>query len=184
MAHAHKAVTIQGVVEVLLALGWLGQVLAQVGVATRSVLENPHAANYHPGSVLDETLTAVAALHGFTAAEQVMTEATRRALTGIIGPLAKLLMTLSGGGPRVLLERFETLASGAGRGFKAKWLASSPTEGELVVSTELVTPEVSNHAWKGTAAYLLTFAGVEGTVTILPRGNEGRDVRLGVKWVS
>jgi hypothetical protein len=182
MTHEHKAVTIQGIVEVIKKLGWYDAVRARVEDDVKAVLDDPNTSRYHPGAMFDRTMTAVFELHGPQGAEQVMHGATEGSLRGVIGPLAKMFMTLSGGGPLPLLERFETLISGGGRGFEAKWSPSEPKAGELIITTETATPPASDFAWKGTLTYLLTFAGVTGKVEIMPRQHKGRSVRLMIRW--
>lgn len=184
MPHAHKAVTVQGVVQVLRTLGYLDDILTRVTPDTKAVLEQPHNKRFHPGKVLDETYTTLAVTRGNEEVERVMALATEGSLKGIIAPLARLFMTMMGGGPRVLLERFETLISGGTQGFTARWEASGPTEGTLIIGTDDVMPPVADHAWKGAVVYLLRFAEVPGTVDVTPRGALTKEVRLRVKWTS
>jgi hypothetical protein len=182
MPHAHKAVTVQGVVQVLRTLGYLDEVLARVSDATKAVLVQPQTARFHPGWVLDETYTALSAWKGMAEVERVMSVATEQSLKGIIAPLARLFMTMMGGGPRALLQRFETLISGGTQGFTARWEPAGDAEGTLIIGTDDTMPPVADHAWKGAVAYLLRFAEVEGTVDITPRAPVTNEVRLHVKW--
>jgi uncharacterized protein (TIGR02265 family) len=182
MSHAHRSVTVQGVVRVLKSMGRLDAVLERLSPETRAALAAPMEQKFHPGHVIDDTMAAVGALFGETATEQVMYRTMESALSGIAGPLARIYLTITGGGPRALLTRFETLVSAGGQGFKTRWVEQSPTSGRLVISTELVTPSIADHSWKGTVEYVLAFAGVQGSVTILPREAEGRDVCLAVQW--
>jgi Protein of unknown function (DUF2378) len=182
MSHGHRSVTVQAVVRVLRSMGSLDAVLERLSPETRAVLAAPMAQTFHPGHVLDDTMTAVGALYGEAVVEQVMFRTMESALSGIAGPLARIYLTITGGSPRALLARFETLVSAGGQGFRARWVEQSPTSGRLVISTELPALPITDHSWKGTVAYVLAFAGVQGTVTILPREAEGRDVCLAVQW--
>ncbi len=182
VSHSHRSVTVQGVVWVLKAMGKLEPVLAQLSPETRAALADPLATKYHPGHVIDDTMTAVGALYGVEAAEQVMFRTMESSLAGIVGPLARIYMTVVGNGPMALLARFDTLVSAGGQGFSCRWTEQTPTSGQLSISTELVTPPIADHSWKGTVEFVLAFAGVQGQVTILPRHAEGREVWLAVAW--
>ena len=182
MGHSHKAVTIQGVVKVLRASDLLEPVRARVTPEIRAVLDDPHRDRVHPGHVLDDTLSAVLELRDARTVEQVMYRATEQSLSGIAGPLAHIYMTAVGGGPRALLQRFETLVSAGGQGFRVAWKETAQKSGSLTITTDTAPPPVADHSWKGTVEFLLTFASVTGTVTILPRENSGHDVRLDVAW--
>jgi hypothetical protein len=133
MGYGHKAVTIQGVVKVLRASELLEPVRARVTPEIRAVLDDPHRERMHPGQVLDAALTAVFELRDARTVEQVMYRATEQSLSGIVGPLARIYMTAVGGGPRAILQRFETLVSGAGSGFRIAWKDSGPKSGSLTM---------------------------------------------------
>lgn len=182
MPYAHKAVTVQGVVVAMRALGVADAVLAKVSPDVRAVLENPMTARFHPGAVVDACFTELAAQHGMEKVEQVMAKATEDSLKGIIAPLARLFMTMMGGGPRPLLTRFETLISGGTQGFTAKWEAKSEREGTLRIGSDVALPPISDHAWKGAVTYLLVFAEVKGRVVIGAREPMSREVRLSISW--
>jgi hypothetical protein len=182
MSHAHKGVTLQAVSEALAHLGVLAPVLKSVPPEVRESLQYPHHRRYHPGTVLDETLAAIARLHGPEMVTKVMYAAIENTLVGVVAPLARIFLSLSGGGPRVLLERFELLIDSGARGFQTRWEATGDTAGRLVISTEAATPPEADFSWKGTLEFLLQFAQVEGAVTILPREREGRDCCLRVEW--
>lgn len=182
MPYAHKAVTVQGVVQAMRALGVADGVLAKVPPEVKAVLENPMTARFHPGAVMDACFTELAAQHGMEKVEQVMAKATEDSLKGIVAPLARLFMTMMGGGPRPLLTRFETLISSGTQGFTARWEAASDREGTLIIGCDLGLPPISDHAWKGVVTYLLAFAEVKGTVFINPRAAMSREVRLLISW--
>ncbi len=182
MEHAHKAVTLSGVIKVLHATGALERVLDRVSPETKAALLEPQSRRYHPGGVLDETFTVLAELHGPEAVERVMALATEASLKGVVGPLARLFMTMMGGGPRPLLERFETLISGGTQGFTARWEPTGECEGTLVIGSDDVLPPIADHAWKGAVEYLLAFAEVKGAVAITERAPASRVLRLAVKW--
>jgi hypothetical protein len=184
MPHEHKAVTLHGVIKALRARGLYDQVLARVSEPTRLALGNVVDQRYHPGTVLDETLGLVAELSGVTAVEEVMATVSRDSLAGIAGPLAKLFMTMAGGGPRPVLERFDTLISSSTRGFSSAWTQRDATSGSLTITTDVVTGAIAEHSWKGSLEYVLTFAGVKGTVTILPRTDQGRALHFELSWTS
>jgi hypothetical protein len=91
-------------------------------------------------------------------------------------------MTMMGGGPAPLLERFDMLASAGAAGFKASWAPSGARAGLMRISAPELTPPIAEFAWQGTLQYLLTFASVEGTVTPRPREADGLTLVLEVEW--
>jgi hypothetical protein len=182
MSHAHKGVTIQAVVHVLERMGALTPVLQRVSPESRVALEYPHHKRFHPGTVLDETMAAVATMHGAEAVGSLMYSAMESTLDGIIAPLARVFMSISGGGPRALLERLEVLIGAGASGFTVSWKPERDSEGRVVITTGDALPLEADYTWKGTLQYLLAFAKVDGEVTILPREREGRDCVLHVKW--
>ena len=91
-------------------------------------------------------------------------------------------MTVAGGGPGPVLERFETIISSSTRGFTSTWTPRDATSGSLTITTDVVTGAIAEHSWKGTLEYVLTFAGVRGVVTILPRTDEGRALHFELSW--
>lgn len=180
--HSHKAVTVDGVVKVLRGMGVLEQIVARASAESRRVLEDPHCARLHPGSVMDEAFTILSSLLGTEAVAQVMYRATQASLAGIAGPLGRLFMTMMGGGPGPLLQRFDTLASSGTSGFKATWYPTGDHAGRMHITAAEVTPPVAEFAWQGTLQYLLVFASVEGRVTPLPREDGGLTLVLEVAW--
>ncbi|MBL8912191.1 MAG: hypothetical protein JNM17_15985 [Archangium sp.] len=180
--HAHKGVTIQAVVHVLERMGALLGVLGRVSPGTRVALEYPHHKRFHPGSVLDETMAAVAVLHGAEVVGKVMYSAMEHSLEGIVAPLARVFLAMKGGGCAALLERLELLIGAGAMGFQAKWVAEGNNEGRIVVTTDEALPLEADYSWKGTLQYLLAFSKVDGSVTILPREHGGRACVLRVSW--
>lgn len=168
--------------KVLRELGVFDQIAPKVSPETRAALEAPHGARLHPGSVLDETYTALAELRGIEAVAQVMYRVTEASLAGIAGPLARVYMTMLGGGPGPLLQRFDTLAAAGASGFRASWQADGAGAGLMRISAAEVTPPVAEYAWRGTLEYLLAFANVDGRVTPLPREHDGLTLVLRVAW--
>jgi hypothetical protein len=162
--------------------GLYEQVRRGVSAPTGAALDHVVEASYHPGRVLDETLNVLQEQCGAALVEQVMFEVTKTSFTGVVGPLAKLFLTVAGNGPRTLLARFETLIGAAVRGYTSTWKETSASSGLLTVTSERVTPGSADHTWKGMVLYLMEFAGADGEVKILPRLDEGRTVVLEVSW--
>lgn len=183
MQHAHKGVTIQAVVHVLERMGSLRPILERVSADSRVALEYPHHRRFHPGTVLDETMAAVAHLHGADAVGKIMYSAMESSLEGIVAPLARVFMAMSGGGPIALLERLEVLIGAGAMGFDVTWHPEGKQHGRVVFTTDAVLPSEAEYSWKGTLEYLLAFARVDGKVAILPREREGRDCVLAVSWL-
>lgn len=163
-------------------LGVFEQITPKVSEATRRALEAPHGARLHPGSVLDETYVALAELRGIETVAQVMYRVTEASLAGIAGPLARIYMTMLGGGPGPLLQRFDTLAAAGASGFQASWQPDGANAGIMRISAAEVTPPVAEYAWRGTLEYLLAFSNVDGRVTALPREQSGSTLVLRVEW--
>lgn len=182
--HAHKGVTIQAVVHVLERMGALIPVLDRVSSDCRVALEYPHHRRFHPGTVLDETLSAVALLHGADAVGALMFSAMQHSLESIVAPLARVFLAMKGGGPQALLERFELLIGAGAMGFQAAWHAEGANVGRIVITTDAALPLEADYAWKGTLQYLLVFSKVDGGVTILPREHDGRACVLRVSWAA
>lgn len=182
MEHAHKSVTIQGIVKALKAHGWLAKVRGAVSPSTAAILDDPLSAKFQPGTALDEVYEVLAALESPQAIETVLYESTRDSMAGIFGPLAKLFLTTIGATPRTLLSRFDTLLSSGTRGFEVKWEDTGEKSGRLTISTEKPAGVVGDHAWKGVLQFLLEFARSSGTITVQPRTNAGRSAHFDVTW--
>ncbi|MFT3710262.1 MAG: hypothetical protein QM817_21755 [Archangium sp.] len=184
MTHAHKGVTIQAVVHVLERMGALRPVLEHVSPDSRISLEYPHHRRYHPGTVLDETMAAVARLHGADAVGKVMYSAMETTLEGVVAPLARVFMAMNGGGPGALLERLEVLIGAGAMGFRVSWQPDQQNgcAGRAVFTTDSMLPNEADYSWKGTLEYLLAFSKVQGVVTICPREQGGRACVLRVSW--
>lgn len=182
MEHAHKSITIQGIVKALKARSWHDEVIARLTPSTREILEQPMSAKFHRGSALDEVYDVLGALHGPEAVESLLYDSTRDSMSGIAGPLAKLFLTTIGGTPRTLFSRFDTLMSSGTRGFISHWEDTGPKSGRLSISTENPAPAMGDWAWRGLLRYLLEFAGAKGSITALPRTNELRSAHFDVTW--
>lgn len=180
--HTHRSITIAGAAKLLRDTSRLDAVLGEVSPASRAVLEDPTTKRSHPGSVMDETFAAYGKLFGMEALETLVFTLTGDSFTGILGPIAKVYMTLAGGGPQPMLARYDTMISAGMDGFKAVWKQTGDRAGLMTVTSDAVTPPAADHVWKGATTFLLHFAKVEGTVTILPRENAGRTVQLSVSW--
>jgi hypothetical protein len=182
MEHEHKSLAVHAVIKELKRRGLYEQVRAGVSDSTREVLDHVVERAYHPGTALDETLHVLQGLRGAEVVEEVMYEVTRGSFTGVVGPLAKLFLTVAGNGPQTLLARFQMLAGAGVRGYTCAWTQTGPTSGVLSITGERVVPGSAEHIWKGTVSYLLAFAEVKGEVKILPRRDEGHTVVLEVSW--
>lgn len=168
----------------LRARGLYDRVLERVSAPTKQALQNVVDVRYHPGTVLDEVLTQVSELADVVAVEEVMATVTEDSLKGIAGPLAKLFMTMAGGGPTPVLEHFDTLVSSSARGFTTTWAQTGPTSGLLTIATDVATAAIAEHSWKGPLEYVLRFANAKGQVKILPRAEQGRALRFEINWLG
>lgn len=183
MEHAHKSVTVQGIVKALKARGWYETVVAKLTPSTREILEQPMSASFHPGTALDEVYDVLGAVQNPEAVETLLYDSTRDSMAGIAGPLAKLFLITIGATPRTLFSRFETLLSSGTRGFVSKWEDTGPKSGRLTISTEHPAPLIGDHAWKGLLRFLFDFAGAKNArITALPRTNERRSAHFDLAW--
>ena len=183
MEHAHKSVTVQGIVKTLKAHGWLEGVRAKLNSKALHALDDPMSSKFHDGRYLDEVYDVLAANEGPDAVDTLLYESTRDSMSGIAGPLAKLFLTTIGATPRTLFSRFETLLSSGTRGFHVGWEDTGPRSGRLSISTQNPAPLVGDYAWRGVIRYLFEFAGAKGAKTVtLPRLDENRTARFDLSW--
>jgi hypothetical protein len=167
MPHEFSAVTVSGIVKALQAFGWYEPVIAAVPPASRSALENPQATKYHPGPAVDEVMEALGRLHGLTGPEQLMQKVTEQSLEGIVAPLARVFLTLTGNSPRVLFSRFDALLSATARGLSASWVDDAGEQaGTLTITYDRPPTPAMAHAWKGALQHVLVFCRVRGTVAV------------------
>jgi hypothetical protein len=167
MPHEFSAVTVAGIVRALKAFGWFDEVLAAVGPVSRAALESPQATKYHPGPAMDEVMARLMTLHGETGPEQVMQKVTQQSLEGIVAPLARVFLSLTGNSPRVLFSRFDALLSATARGLHASWVDDAGEQGgTLTILYDLPTTRAMASAWKGALQHVLIFCRTTGTISI------------------
>lgn len=183
MRSTNKAVTVNGLARMLRRDGLFDRVMQQMPQETKAAFEQPFAHASYPAEISDMVLAEVARLEGVERVERLVFDWTELSFKGIVGPLAKLLMTVTGAGPHGLFRRFDTLVSAGGDGRQCNWVEEGPKGGVLTISTEVASIPIANHSWKGVAEYVLHFAGVKGSVEPLPRASEGRDIRLKIQWL-
>ncbi len=167
MPHEFSSVTVAGVVKALRALEWYEPIVAAVPPASRAILENPQASRYHPGATLDAVMEALARIHGLSGPERVMQKVTEQSIEGIVAPLARVFLTLTGNSPRVLFSRFDALLSATARGLGASWVDDAGEQaGTLTITYDLTPSPAMAAAWKGALQHVLVFCRVTGTVTV------------------
>jgi hypothetical protein len=153
---------------------------------TRSRLNNPTQAKWHPMPPVDETVDLVSQVGGGAeGVTRLYFEVMECSMTVILRPLTKLLLTLHGNSPRVLFENFNRFIASAVRPSHADWQPLSLNSGEISITygtdaTKILHP-LYEAAWMGVIDHTFFIAGRKGTRMALPRPAPNT-VRLHVKW--
>lgn len=182
MGHEFSGYTVNGIRKALEKLGYFTELNAAVTPATREALAAHGAFKFQPGPTMDEVLVVLARLRGPDAVAALMEETTRSSLDGIVGPLARMYLTLKGGEPSVLFERFNDLLRGTARGISAKWTAQGPRQGRLQFDYVVPVDPVVAHGWRGALRYVLTFCRAPGDITVDAPSADGKSVALRITW--
>lgn len=182
MNHEFNAVAITGARKALTELGWYEAVMREVSAATRESFASPQVNKYHPGTTLDEVVSALEKLHGPSGPETFMRTVTAKSLEGVVAPLARVFITLMGNSPKVLFERFETLLKATSRGIAVRWVAESANAGQLTFTYATPRPRAIEHSWRGVLLHVFEFCKTQGTIEALPMTDEGRSVNFRLSW--
>ena len=184
MEHEFSGYTVNGIRKALDKLGYAAELNAAVSPTTREALNAGGVFKFQPGVAMDEVLVVLARLKGPDAVADLMEETTRSSLEGVVGPLARMFLTLKGGEPSVLLERFNDLLKGTARGISSTWTAKAPRTGRLVITYVREVDPVVAHGWRGALRYVMTFCKAQGTVRVGPPSADKKSVTLDVEWLA
>lgn len=182
MAHEFSGYTVNGIRKALEKLGYHAEVTAAVSPAAREALAANGAFKFQPGATMDEVLVVLARQQGPEAVAALMEETTRSSLDGIVGPLARMYLTLKGGEPSVLFERFNDLLRGTARGISSRWTAQGPRQGRLQFDYVVPVDPIVAHGWRGALRYVLTFCRAPGEVVVDAPSPDGKSVAVRITW--
>jgi hypothetical protein len=181
--HEFSGFTVNGILKALTTLKF-EDVLPALSPATREAFEKARLFKFHPGPTMDEVLQMVGQLHGVDAIAEVMEEATRTSIEGIVAPLARMVLTLNRDDPAVLFARFNDLTRSTTRGITSTWTSTGPESGRLSLTYDANVDPVVAHGWRGALRYVLKFCGRDGKVEVEPKTTDPRTVALAISWAK
>ncbi len=145
-----SALNLAAMDKALAAEGLREAVYALISPEARAGFREPHSARWHPGRYGIELWNALLELGGKPRVEEFNYQMTKKSFGPIVGPLAKLGMTLSGSTPASIFARLESLVSVALRGVIFEWKLSSPNGGVQTITYPCPIPsDALDAAWRG-----------------------------------
>jgi hypothetical protein len=159
-------------------------VLDKLRPETRQTLDAlPLPVAWIDGMVLQELLSAVAAVAGIDAARQVSLRAQETSIGPLLMPIVTGLLRVFGATPNTLLSRFSDLTRTQLRGITLRWLLDGPRTGRLVATF----PHKGNQrpafiGFETSCEYMMRLCRVSGTVSPTEITDDGTVGTIRVEW--
>lgn len=173
---------LQAIAKELEHEGLLQDVLAAMPPDCRPGFERPLVRRWWPGQVLGEANDIVIRLRDAATLERVVLHALRNSMGKVIGPLVKVMLSLSGSSPGSLLNNAERLMTAGVRGLRFGWTQSGPNDGEFTVYYPVPITHGFVVHYRAIMFHVLNLTQREGDVDGGVLRDGGKTVALRLHW--